>query len=298
MENLRTDYVVDCNVFLAKGISISEITRVKSLFLPIEKKGKMIVLESVCKEVEKKGKSGNKQALKISEELYDFLEQHKEKAEFVVTEYHPKGVDDTIVDYCTRTGALLLTCDKMLFLKYKAAMNRAGFKVEGPLLEESILKKLSSLYQTLEKLTKENLHYFLKIVLGLNKGTKGKNEKDLIDFIAFSPEKRYYYIMDFIVDMQLSGELESLKEEVKKIVKASKIGNIDNDTLKHALKEIKELNLGTLIFSQAIPMEVNKNVIDRFLLEKGYESFEELKKYNPFKSEDELIEGIKNYYKL
>lgn len=298
MENLRKDYVVDCNVFLAKGISLSEVLRVKSLFLPAEKIGKMIVLESVYKEIEKHGKSGNKQAIKIFEELYEFLEQHKEKVEFIGTEYHPKGVDDTIVDYCTGTGALLLTCDKMLFLKYKAAMNRAGFKVEGPLLEERILKKLSFLYQTLEKLTKENLQYFLKIVLGLNKGAKGKNEKDLIDFIVFSPEKRYYYIMDFIIDMQLSGELDGLKEEVKKIVKATKIGNIDNDTLKQALEEIKELNLGTLIISQVIPGELNKSIIDKFLLEKGYESFEELKKYNPFKSEDELLEGIKNYYKL
>jgi hypothetical protein len=43
--------------------------------------------------------------------------------------------------------------------------------------------------------------------------------------------------------------------------------------------------------------EENKEEIVSFLKEKGFESFEELSKCNPFLTEEELIQKILNYQK-
>ncbi|MGL4402813.1 MAG: hypothetical protein ACRCTS_03680 [Fusobacteriaceae bacterium] len=312
MEKKR-NFVVDTNVLLVEGIRMEDIFSISELLLDKEKIGKMVILDGVSGEIEgiKKGpKNGDSdcnnfnnktyQARKIYAKIYEFA-SNDSRVKYEDFEKNGKTVDESLVEYCVDNDAILMTCDTRLNLRYRTRMEKDGKDPVLKALDSSEIKKLVSVHQALEKLTKENLCDFLKQIFGLNQKNKEEKRTDLIDFIAFSEEKRYYHVMDSIVDAYLGEELSEQKERIREKIRETKIGRINNNELKkalNALKGVSEINVGKLNIQEESLFEKNKDIINKFLQEKEIESFEELKKRELFKNEEQLIEGILRYYEI
>lgn len=306
MERKR-NFVVDTNIFLIDGIRFEDIFDIAELLISKEKLGKMIILDGVSGEIEgiKKGvkncgNTNNKiyQARKIYSKIYELVSSDS-RVQYEDFEQNGKSVDENLVDYCVANDSVLLTCDTRLNLRYMTRMEKAGLDPILKALELDEIKKLVSLNQALEKLTKENLGEFLKIIFEKNTKTTSLKGIDLIDFIAFSEEERYSYIMDCIVDSCLGEDLSEQKERIREKIREKKTGKISNNELKKALKvlnETSEINVGNLNIQQESIFEKNRELIEKFLQEKELKSFEELKRREIFKSEQQLIDGIRKYY--
>lgn len=310
MEGKR-NFVVDTNVFLVEGIRFEDIFNIAELLLNKEKIGKMVVLDGVSGELEglKKGPKNcdkdynnlnNKthQARRIYSKMSEFVYDNP-RVEYEYFDQNGKSVDESLVEYCVANDAVLLTCDTRLNLRYRTKMERSGLNPVLKALDSSEIKKLASLHQGLEKLTKENLCEFLKQIFVADPKIKAGKGADLIDFIAFSEEERYYYIMDSIVDAYLDEGFSKQKEQIREKIRETKVGKITDNELKkslEALKKISEINVGKLYIQEESLFEKNRELIEKFLQEKELESFEELKKREIFKTEQQLIEGIIRYY--
>jgi len=90
-----------------------------------------------------------------------------------------------------------------------------------------------------------------------------KKVTNIIEYSALSEESRFLKLLDYLVNDVLNGY---------------EFGNLD-------------------IVKKSPLKEENKEEIVNFLKEKGFESFDELSKCNPFLTEEELIQKILNYQK-
>lgn len=287
----KRECVVDLDIILVNRVNLMGILKARDLLMPAET-GKVIILEQIFREIEQKKKNPNVnlnvEAIKLYSSLYDFIEQNPNEVEFKNTDYGYRA--EIIVNYCMENNAELMTCDKMLYLKYKATMEKKGYEVKSLLMDIEELKKLSKVYGIIENLDEKILRDTLERIVN------GSGTIDLIDFIALSEEKRYDFILDSIVDKLLGSKSETIKDKVKDKIKGFKIEKIDNEMLKRIIDGVQTLKLGDLKFKQPSVLESNRKIIEKFLLEKGFESFEELKKYHPFESEEVLVQGILKYY--
>lgn len=283
--------VVDMDIILANRGNLVGILKARDLLMPAGT-GKIIILEQIFREIEQKKKNPNVnlngEAINLYSNLYNFIEQNPDEVDFKNTDYGYRA--EIIVNYCAENNTELMTCDKMLYLKYKAVMEKKKYEVKCPLMNVEELKNLSKVYKMMESLDERILRDTLERIV------HGSGTIDLVDFIALSEEKRYDFLLDSIVDKLLGSELEIIKDKVKDKIRDSKAGKIDNEMLKRIIDGVQTLKLGDLKIKQPSFLESNIEIIEKFLLEKGFESFEELKKYHPFESEEILVQGILKYY--
>lgn len=295
MENQKKEMVLDTSVLLSENLNLKMIKKIIHFLLPDEPTGEIIILDSVYDEVEKMKKQGIRRAKEIYKDISERISD--ESVVYKDVEYNDRGVDGSVIDYCIENNSILLTLDKRMFARYKFKMNEKKQDILITVIKERELKELIYLYNTLEKITENNLGDILKIVLGIGKNKEELSKIDFIDFIDLSPVERYNYIVEFIIDNSLNSYDEENKIKIKKIFFKNKSGEIESNLVKKVLNNIPEVRIPKLNIKEVSLKEKNNDLIKRFLVEKGFASFEELEKAQPFKRENELVEGIIKYYK-
>ncbi len=291
-EKKGREVVVDTNILLALAEKIAkkdgDFGVLKSVLeLIIGGKITTIYITSpVYAEIEGKKKGGTKEAKIayswIGEMPYDNDEVYK----YVELPKHPDGADDAIIEFAIESGASFISLDSRSNLRY---FYKANIKPKMRLNENKFMK-LVEVVILLENLKDDNLYLYLQKVFDAKK-------VNIIEFLQAQPKERLRKVIALIVEERLNEEDESFIEEVKDTVTKTKTGEISDKLLYKSLSKLKGYNFGDISYKESL-LEEHLDLVERFLKEKGFESFKELQKAQPFCTEDELVKGIIRYYEV
>jgi len=269
-------------------------TLVKSLniILPTENIDGIIILDSVYSEVEKLKKSTLKdnKRTEIAKKVYRLIGEAIVENKIVFyadVERNIDGVDKSLIDYCIDNNELFLSFDTRANIRYRSKIKDKNFIN----LNKDKIKKVIKLHEILNELTDNNLHIYLQNMFD-------EKVTNIIEYSALSEENRFLKLLDYLVNYILKGEEEEFINNIKEGFELLKEGEITQEVLIKNLKKLNGYKFGDLDIVKRNPLkEEHQKEITYFLKEKGFESFEELSKCNPFLTEEELIQEILAYHK-
>lgn len=288
--------VVDTNVLLdlfeEEKMNFEILLKSLNIILPTENIGGIIILDSVYSEIEKlkKGTIKYDKRTEIAKKKYGLIGEAIEENKNVFyadVERNIEGVDGSLIDYCIANNELFLSFDIRANIRYRSKIKDKSFIN----LNKDKMKKVIKLYEILNELTDNNLHIYLQSMFD-------KKVTNIIEYSALNEEDRFLKLLDYLINDILKGEEEEFINNIKEGFELLKEGKISQEILIKNLKKLNGYEFGNLDIVKKSPLkEENKEEIVSFLKEKGFESFEELSKCNPFLTEEELIQKILNYQK-
>ena len=288
--------VIDTNVLLdlfeEEKMTFKTLLKSLNIILPTENIDGIIILDSVFSEIEKLKKRMLKDNKKteIAKRVYRLIGEAIEENEIVSyadVERNLDGVDGSLIDYCIDNNELFLSFDTRANIKYRSKLKDKNFIN----INKEKMKKVIKLHEILNTLTDNNLHIYLQ---------KMFDEKmtNIIEYSALNKEARFLKLLDYLVKDILKDEEEEFINNIKEGFEMLKEGEITEEVLIKNLKKLNGYKFGDLDVVKRNPLkEEHQKEITYFLKEKGFESFEELSKCNPFLTEEELIQEILNYHK-
>ena len=288
--------VIDTNVLLdlfeEEKMTFKTLLKSINIILPTENIDGIIILDSIYSEIEKLKKNLSKDCkrAKIAKRVYRLIGEAIEENEIVFDvdiERNLDGVDGSLIDYCIANNELFLSFDIRANIRYRSKIKDKSFIN----LNKDKMKKVIKLYEILNELTDKNLHIYLQSMFD-------KKVTNIIEYSALNEEDRFLKLLDYLINDILKGEEEEFINNIKEGFELLKEGKISQEILIKNLKKLNGYEFGNLDIVKKSPLkEENKEEIVSFLKEKGFESFEELSKCNPFLTEEELIQKILNYQK-
>ena len=286
--------VIDTNVLLElfeeEKMSFETLVKSLNIILPTENIDGIIILDSVYSEVEKLKKSTlkNNKRTEIAKKIYRLIGEAIVENKIVFyadVERNIDGVDKSLIDYCIDNNELFLSFDTRANIRYRSKIKDKNF------LNKDKIKKVIKLHEILNDLTDNNLHIYLQNMFD-------EKVTNIIEYSALSEENRFLKLLDYLVNDILKGEEEEFINNIKEGFELLKEGEITQEVLIKNLKKLNGYKFGDLDIVKRNPLkEEHQKEITYFLKEKGFESFEELSKCNPFLTEEELIQEILAYHK-
>ena len=288
--------VIDTNVLLElfeeEKMSFETLVKSLNIILPTENIDGIIILDSVYSEVEKLKKSTlkNNKRTAIAKKIYRLIGEAIVENKIVFyadVERNIDGVDKSLIDYCIDNNELFLSFDTRANIRYRSKIKDKNFIN----LNKDKIKKVIKLHEILNDLTDNNLHIYLQNMFD-------EKVTNIIEYSALSEENRFLKLLDYLVNDILKGEEEEFINNIKEGFELLKEGEITQEVLIKNLKKLNGYKFGDLDIVKRNPLkEEHQKEITYFLKEKGFESFEELSKCNPFLTEEELIQEILAYHK-
>jgi len=288
--------VIDTNVLLdlfeEEEMSFKTLLKSLNIILPTENIDGIIILDSVYSEIEKLKKRvmrDNKKT-EIAKKVYRLIGEAIEENEIVFyadVERNLDGVDGSLIDYCVDNNELFLSFDTRANIRYRSKIKDKSFIN----INKDKMKKVIKLHEILNTLTDNNLHIYLQ---------KMFDEKmtNIIEYSSLNKEARFLKLLNYLVKDILKDEEEEFINNIKEGFEMLKEGEITEEVLIKNLKKLNGYKFGDLDIVKRNPLkEEHQKEITYFLKEKGFESFEELSKCNPFLTEEELIQEILVYHK-
>ena len=289
--------VIDTNVLLElfeeEKMSFETLVKSLNIILPTENIDGIIILDSVYSEVEKLKKSTlkNNKRTEIAKKIYRLIGEAIVENKIVFyadVERNIDGVDKSLIDYCIDNNELFLSFDTRANIRYRSKIKDKNFIN----LNKDKIKKVIKLHEILNDLTDNNLHIYLQNMFD-------EKVTNIIEYSALSEENRFLKLLDYLVNDILKGEEEEFINNIKEGFELLKEGEITQEVLIKNLKKLNGYKFGDLDIVKRNPLkEEHQKEITYFLKEKGFESFEELSKCNPFLTEEELIQEILAYHKI
>ena len=288
--------VIDTNVLLdlfeKEEMSFKTLLKSLNIILPTENIDGIIILDSVYSEIEKLKKRVMRDDKKteIAKKVYRLIGEAIEENEIVFyadVERNLDGVDGSLIDYCIDNDELFLSFDTRANIRYRSKIKDKSYIN----INKDKMKKVIKLHEILNTLTDNNLYIYLQ---------KMFDEKmtNIIEYSALNKEARFLKLLDYLVKDILKDEEEEFINKIKEGFELLKEGEITQDVLIKNLKKLNGYKFGDLDVVKRNPLkEEHQKEITYFLKEKGFESFEELSKCNPFLTEEELIQEILAYHK-
>lgn len=288
--------VIDTNVLLdlfeEEKMSFKTLLKSLNIILPIENINGIIILDSVYSEIEKlkKRELREDKRTEIAKRVYRLIGEAIEENEIVFyadVEKNLDGVDGSLIDYCVNNNELFLSFDTRANIKYKSKIKDKNFIK----INKNKMKKVIKLHEILNTLTDNNLYIYLQ---------KMFDEKvtNIIEYSALNKQDRFLKLLDYLVKDILKDEEEEFINNIKEGFELLKEGEITQDVLIKNLKNLNGYKFGDLDIIKINPLkEEHQKEITYFLKDKGFVSFEELSKCNPFLTEEELIQEILAYHK-
>lgn len=288
--------VVDTNVLLdlfeEEKMSFETLLKSLNIILLTENIDGIIILDSVYSEIEKikKGTIKDDKRTEIAKKIYRLIGEAIEENTNVFyadVERNIEGVDGSLIDYCIDNNELFLSFDTRANIRYRSKIKDKSFIN----LNKDRMKKVIKIYEILNDLTDNNLYIYLQNMFD-------EKVTNIIEYSVLNEEDRFLKLLDYLINDILKGEEEEFIDNIKEGFELLKEGKISQEILIKNLKKLKGYEFGNLDIVKKSPLkEENKEEIVSFLKEKGFESFEELSKCNPFLTEEELIQKILNYQK-
>jgi len=288
--------VIDTNVLLElfeeEKMSFETLVKSLNIILPTENIDGIIILDSVYSEVEKLKKSTlkNNKRTETAKKVYRLIGEAIVENKIVFyadVERNIDGVDKSLIDYCIDNNELFLSFDTRANIRYRSKIKDKNFIN----LNKDKIKKVIKLHEILNDLTDNNLHIYLQNMFD-------EKVTNIIEYSALSEENRFLKLLDYLVNYILKGEEEEFINNIKEGFELLKEGEITQEVLIKNLKKLNGYKFGDLDIVKRNPLkEEHQKEIIWFLKEKGFESFEELSKCNPFLTEEELIQEILDYHK-
>ena len=288
--------VVDTNVLLdlfeEEKMSFETLLKSLNIILLTENIDGIIILDSVYSEIEKikKGTIKDDKRTEIAKKIYRLIGEAIEENTNVFyadVERNIEGVDGSLIDYCIDNNELFLSFDTRANIRYRSKIKDKSFIN----LNKDRMKKVIKIYEILNDLTDNNLYIYLQNMFD-------EKVTNIIEYSALNEEDRFLKLLDYLINDILKGEEEEFIDNIKEGFELLKEGKISQEILIKNLKKLNGYEFGNLDIVKKSPLkEENKEEIVSFLKEKGFESFEELSKCNPFLTEEELIQKILNYQK-
>ena len=288
--------VIDTNVLLdlfeEEEMSFKTLLKSLNIILPTENIDGIIILDSVYSEIEKLKKRVMREdkRTEIAKKVYRLIGEAIEENEivfYVDVERNLDGVDGSLIDYCIDNDELFLSFDTRANIRYRSKIKDKSYIN----INKDKMKKVIKLHEILNTLTDNNLYIYLQ---------KMFDEKmtNIIEYSALNKEARFLKLLDYLVKDILKDEEEEFINKIKEGFELLKEGEITQDVLIKNLKKLNGYKFGDLDVVKRNPLkEEHQKEITYFLKEKGFESFEELSKCNPFLTEEELIQEILAYHK-
>lgn len=284
------EVVLDSNVLLELDyVEFKILLKAIKIILFTENIKKILILDSVYDEIEKL-KKGNSDRAKKATEIYSKIGKALEEdtdVTYVDVERHQNGVDDSLIDYCVENDKIFISFDTRANIRYRAKSGKRDFKK----VTVDEIKSVITLNEKLESLTDDNLYKVLQEMFDYKVITP-------IEYIRFSEKERFEKLIDFIIEDTLRKEDKDLVQNIKNAITRLKSGEIGENLLNKSLMKLKGYNFGDLKIMEESLKDKYKDLIQKFLDEKNYSSFEELQKCNPFLKDEDLINGILKYYGL
>lgn len=288
--------VIDTNVLLElfeeEKMSFETLVKSLNIILPTENIDGIIILDSVYSEVEKLKKSTlkNNKRTETAKKVYRLIGEAIVENKIVFytdVERNIDGVDKSLIDYCIDNNELFLSFDTRANIRYRSKIKDKNFIN----LNKDKIKKVIKLHEILNDLTDNNLHIYLQNMFD-------EKVTNIIEYSALSEENRFLKLLDYLINYILKGEEEEFINNIKEGFELLKEGEITQEVLIKNLKKLNGYKFGDLDIVKRNPLkEEHQKEITYFLKEKGFESFEELSKCNPFLTEEELIQEILAYHK-
>ena len=288
--------VIDTNVLLElfeeEKMSFETLVKSLNIILPTENIDGIIILDSVYSEVEKLKKSTlkNNKRTETAKKVYRLIGEAIVENKIVFyadVERNIDGVDKSLIDYCIDNNELFLSFDTRANIRYRSKIKDKNFIN----LNKDKIKKVIKLHEILNDLTDNNLHIYLQNMFD-------EKVTNIIEYSALSEENRFLKLLDYLINYILKGEEEEFINNIKEGFELLKEGEITQEVLIKNLKKLNGYKFGDLDIVKRNPLkEEHQKEITYFLKEKGFESFEELSKCNPFLTEEELIQEILDYHK-
>ena len=288
--------VIDTNVLLdlfeEEEMSFKTLLKSLNIILPTENIDGIIILDSVYSEIEKLKKRVMREdkRTEIAKKVYRLIGEAIEENEIVFyadVERNLDGVDGSLIDYCIDNDELFLSFDTRANIRYRSKIKDKSYIN----INKDKMKKVIKLHEILNTLTDNNLYIYLQ---------KMFDEKmtNIIEYSALNKEARFLKLLDYLVKDILKDEEEEFINNIKEGFEMLKEGEIAEEVLIKNLKKLNGYKFGDLDVVKRNPLkEEHQKEITYFLKEKGFESFEELSKCNPFLTEEELIQEILAYHK-
>ena len=288
--------VIDTNVLLdlfeEEEMSFKTLLKSLNIILPTENIDGIIILDSVYSEIEKLKKRVMREdkRTEIAKKVYRLIGEAIEENEIVFyadVERNLDGVDGSLIDYCIDNDELFLSFDTRANIRYRSKIKDKSYIN----INKDKMKKVIKLHEILNTLTDNNLYIYLQ---------KMFDEKmtNIIEYSALNKEARFLKLLDYLVKDILKDEEEEFINNIKEGFEMLKEGEITEEVLIKNLKKLNGYKFGDLDVVKRNPLkEEHQKEITYFLKEKGFESFEELSKCNPFLTEEELIQKILAYHK-
>lgn len=288
--------VIDTNVLLdlfeEEEMSFKTLLKSLNIILPTENIDGIIILDSVYSEIEKLKKRVMREdkRTEIAKKVYRLIGEAIEENEIVFyadVERNLDGVDGSLIDYCIDNNELFLSFDTRANIRYRSKIKDKSYIN----INKDKMKKVIKLHEILNTLTDNNLYIYLQ---------KMFDEKmtNIIEYSALNKEARFLKLLDCLVKDILKDEEEEFINNIKEGFEMLKEGEITEEVLIKNLKKLNGYKFGDLDVVKRNPLkEEHQKEITYFLKEKGFESFEELSKCNPFLTEEELIQEILAYHK-
>ena len=288
--------VVDTNVLLdlfeEEKMSFETLLKSLNIILPTENVNGIIILDSIYSEIEKlkKRASKNDNKTEIAKRVYRLIGEAIEENEIVFyadVERNLDGVDGSLIDYCIDNNELFLSFDTRANIRYRSKIKDKNYIN----INKDRMKKVIKLHEILNNLTDNNLHIYLQRMFD-------EKVTNIIEYSMLNEENRFLKLLDYLVNYILKGEEEEFINNIKEGFELLKEGEITEEVLIKNLKKLNGYKFGDLDVVKRNPLkEEHQKEITSFLKEKGFGSFEELSKCNPFLTEEELIQEILNYHK-
>ena len=287
--------VVDTNVLLdlfeEEKMSFETLLKSLNIILPTENVNGIIILDSIYSEIEKLKKRAfkNDKKTEIAKRVYRLIGEAIEENEIVFyadVERNLDGVDGSLIDYCIDNNELFLSFDTRN-IRYRSKIKDKNYIN----INKDRMKKVIKLHEILNNLTDNNLHIYLQRMFD-------EKVTNIIEYSMLNEENRFLKLLDYLVNYILKGEEEEFINNIKEGFELLKEGEITEEVLIKNLKKLNGYKFGDLDVVKRNPLkEEHQKEITSFLKEKGFGSFEELSKCNPFLTEEELIQEILNYHK-
>ena len=288
--------VVDTNVLLdlfeEEKMSFETLLKSLNIILPTENVNGIIILDSIYSEIEKLKKRAFKNdkkteiAKRVDRLIGEAIEENK-IVFYADVERNLDGVDGSLIDYCIDNNELFLSFDTRANIRYRSKIKDKNYIN----INKDRMKKVIKLHEILNNLTDNNLYMYLQRMF---------DEKitNIIEYSMLNEENRFLKLLDYLVNDILKDEEEEFINKIKEGFELLKEGEITQDVLIKNLKKLNGYKFGDLDIVKRNPLkeEYQKEIVC-FLKEKGFGSFEELSKCNPFLTEEELIQEILNYHK-
>ena len=288
--------VIDTNVLLdlfeEEEMSFKTLLKSLNIILPTENIDGIIILDSVYSEIEKLKKRVMREdkRTEIAKKVYRLIGEAIEENEIVFyadVERNLDGVDGSLIDYCIDNDELFLSFDTRANIRYRSKIKDKSYIN----INKDKMKKVIKLHEILNTLTDNNLYIYLQRMF---------DEKitNIIEYSMLNEENRFLKLLDYLVNDILKDEEEEFINKIKEGFELLKEGEITQDVLIKNLKKLNGYKFGDLDIVKRNPLkeEYQKEIVC-FLKEKGFGSFEELSKCNPFLTEEELIQEILAYHK-